>query len=57
MSCCVLSGSYPESEDLAGRVEVGQRTTWTFDNVDLVPGLSCVAKVIGQCWDVHKFCY
>ena len=53
----MLSGSYPESEDLAGRVEVGQRTTWTFDNVDLVPGLSCVAKVIGQCWDVHKFCY
>nr|KAG5686569.1 hypothetical protein BaRGS_027226 [Batillaria attramentaria] len=39
------SRSYPGAEDLARLVSVGQRTTWTFDHLDIVSGSKCVATV------------
>ncbi|KAK7460765.1 hypothetical protein BaRGS_00038812, partial [Batillaria attramentaria] len=41
----VALGSYPGAEDLARLVSVGQRTTWTFDHLDIVSGSKCVATV------------
>ncbi|XP_070207962.1 uncharacterized protein [Littorina saxatilis] len=44
----VALGSLPGSEDHAHFVEVGQRTTWLFDQLDIASGVSCVATVRAQ---------
>ena len=44
----VSTGSYPGAEDLAPYVQVGQRTTWTFDHLDMASGITCIATVRGN---------
>lgn len=45
---CFLLGGYPGGEDIASYVRVGQRTSWTFENVKISSGLSCFATVTGK---------
>ncbi|XP_070204014.1 uncharacterized protein [Littorina saxatilis] len=44
----VALGSYPGAEDIAGCVQVGQRTSWTFHHLDVQSGVTCVATVRAQ---------
>ncbi|KAK7493722.1 hypothetical protein BaRGS_00015051, partial [Batillaria attramentaria] len=44
----VALGSYPGAEDLAQFVNVGQRTAWSFSNLHVAPGVTCVATVRAQ---------
>ncbi|KAK7493739.1 hypothetical protein BaRGS_00015068, partial [Batillaria attramentaria] len=41
----VALGSYPGGEDIARSVNVSLRTTWTFENVNITAGVSCIATV------------
>nr|KAG5704406.1 hypothetical protein BaRGS_031112 [Batillaria attramentaria] len=41
-------GSYPGGEDIARSVNVSLRTTWTFENVNITAGVSCIATVRGE---------
>ncbi|KAK7496776.1 hypothetical protein BaRGS_00011985 [Batillaria attramentaria] len=41
----VALGSYPKGEDLAGFVSVGQRTSWTFQHLNMAAGATCIATV------------
>ncbi|KAK7473968.1 hypothetical protein BaRGS_00034797 [Batillaria attramentaria] len=41
----VLLGSYPGAEDIAPFVSVSQRTTWSFEHLDIPSGTNCIATV------------
>ncbi|KAK7496758.1 hypothetical protein BaRGS_00011967, partial [Batillaria attramentaria] len=44
----VALGSYPGGEDLSHFVSVGQRTTWTFQHLNIATGATCIATVRAQ---------
>ncbi|KAK7493717.1 hypothetical protein BaRGS_00015046, partial [Batillaria attramentaria] len=41
----VSLGSYPGGEDIAHSVNVGQRTSWTFERLSIASGVNCIATV------------